>query len=78
MKKLPSSTAGKISALTDMIEAGVIDQEMALEFFLGCKDYTVEDWLESSFDITEGQLERYPNAKAAKKIMDSKLFKVMK
>lgn len=76
--KLPKTTAGKLSAISDLIELGVLDQEDALEYFLGCADYTVEDWLASPQEISERQLERYPNAKAAQKIRDSKLFKVMK
>lgn len=72
------SKASKLSTIADMLEAGIIDQEEALDIFLGCADYTVDDWLKAGPEISERQLERYPNAKKAQKIKGSKLYKVMK
>jgi len=38
---------------------------------------TLDDWM-SVTDITERDREQFPNAKAAQRIKDSKLYKVMK
>lgn len=57
--------------LKDLIPNGV-----NLMSIINCHDWTVEDWIKKGAGIQDW--EKYPNAIAAKKIMDSKLYKVMK
>lgn len=40
--------------------------------------FTVEDWLSFTTLITEYDIERYPNAKKAAELKNSKLYKALK
>lgn len=75
-----ANTVGNLNALFKEIYAdkmqNMIPTGVGLMRMLLRDSWTVEDWMKVT--ASEHELGHFPNAVAAKKIMDSKLYKVMK